>query len=227
MRRARLVWLVFGLLAALPISLAALTEPALGADGSRAMPQTITVVNATHLPSVYVRREERALRAQAEQVRRYWHTPLIRFGRGGWNVFLVPGTDVASCGDVPPAESGCHYTNEAGSPQAFVGIGGGRSYMSDTFSHEVIEMLVDPYADRYENGRLVEIADPVEGEIYTLEGESVSDFALPAYFTTAQIGQLDFLNVFASSCLYPAKARGCFDSRSGEAVKREPEVRQL
>ncbi len=51
------------------------------------------------------------------------------------------------------------------------------------FSHEILEMLVDPETKRsmYHDGvgQIVEVADPVEWDGYRLNGVFVSDFVPP------------------------------------------------
>jgi hypothetical protein len=64
---------------------------------------------------------------------------------------------------------------------------------SVTASHEVLEMLVDPFGNRVVAGQspkadqgrvefLVEVADPVGDSVYTVDGVKVSDFCTPRYF---------------------------------------------
>lgn len=164
--------------------------------------QTITVVNQAHVSTGELRKAEKAIVLQSLQVRRYWQTPAIRFGNGGWTVTLI-GSVEANCGI---GYVGCHMLDGQNNPTAYVS----RRNWTDTLSHEIIEMMVDGQADRYINGQLVEAADPVEGTGgYKINGVSVADFVLPAYYTTDQKGQLDYTNTFAASCLYSLKAAGC------------------
>jgi hypothetical protein len=165
--------------------------------------RVLTVVDQARVPHRVVMAEERALVQQALQLRRYWHTPRVRFGPGGWKIYLVPEHVVAECGNGVP-ESACHqidYTRNQ--PDAYVGVRGfSRAYWADSMSHEMIEMLVDPMLDRYIRGFLVEPCDPVAGNDYTLAGQAASDFVLPNFYSRSQRGQLDFLNLFARSGLY-------------------------
>ena len=92
-----------------------------------------------------------------------------------------------------------------GEPFALVWTGGGTAESwSRDFSHEILEMLVDPatnrsvYADG--EGRIVEVADPVEWEGYRLEGVFVSDFVFPAWFAGATTGEP---TCTGSTCNYP------------------------
>jgi hypothetical protein len=66
-------------------------------------------------------------------------------------------------------------------------------------SHEIAEMLADPYSNRTMNRWLVEIADPVVCCHYDLtlsDGNvvPVSDFVLPAWFKRKNRGPYDFIN---------------------------------
>ncbi len=66
---------------------------------------------------------------------------------------------------------------------------------SETASHEILEMLVDPYGERltaapsidpkhrdHDVLYLVEVCDPCENVTYEIDGVSVSDFITPSYF---------------------------------------------
>jgi hypothetical protein len=64
---------------------------------------------------------------------------------------------------------------------------------SVTVSHEILEMLVDPYGNRLVAGRhptdpdervryLVEVCDPCQAVCYPVNGWKVSDFATPRFF---------------------------------------------
>jgi hypothetical protein len=69
------------------------------------------------------------------------------------------------------------------------------------FSHELEEMLADPWIDRVSQdpvtGRMwaVEVADPVQDGFYALwiDGLPMSDFVTPAWFGTGAPGPFDFL----------------------------------
>jgi hypothetical protein len=62
-------------------------------------------------------------------------------------------------------------------------------------SHEILEILVNPNIDNYSDADIddgyqtqnvkiiVEIADPVQAEVYQIDGVWVSDFATPSYYT--------------------------------------------
>lgn len=65
------------------------------------------------------------------------------------------------------------------------------------FTHELFEMLVDPWTSRAQLGQrrwwLVEVGDPVETTRFTyhINGVQISDFILPTWYTAAQ-GPYDF-----------------------------------
>jgi hypothetical protein len=74
---------------------------------------------------------------------------------------------------------------------------------SITASHEVLEMLVDPLGDRRiagpsvtgDDGRveyLVEVADPVSGKWYLVNGVKVSDFYTPHFFDPIQADAIQY-----------------------------------
>jgi hypothetical protein len=57
---------------------------------------------------------------------------------------------------------------------------------SATLSHEVLELIVDPWAticmEVGDAAYSLEICDPVEGQPYAIDGVAVEDFVLPAYY---------------------------------------------
>lgn len=93
-----------------------------------------------------------------------------------------------------PGAAGVHEDN-SGQPFALVHADDGWSL---TASHELVEMLVDPFGSRLASGNspkpgqgraefLVEPCDPSEAVefAYSINGISVSDFYTPLYFSTA------------------------------------------
>ena len=85
-----------------------------------------------------------------------------------------------------------YHDDEQGQPLAFVEVG---EQWSLTASHEICEMLADPFGNRLVAGRspkpkqgrvnfLVEVCDPTEGLdfAYSVNGVMVSDFYTPNYF---------------------------------------------
>jgi len=104
---------------------------------------------------------------------------------------------------------GYHDEDAQGKPRGFVFIkttleSGGNP--STTLSHEVLEMLGNPWLDACAMGpttsrRVVsyELCDPVEGDEYEIDGVKVSNFVTPAYFDTEAQGPFDFLRRLKSA----------------------------
>jgi len=101
-------------------------------------------------------------------------------------------------GKVPPGAGGFH-TDRNGQPLALVRASNDINVLCQTCSHEMIEMLVDPFGSRFvpgdspipDQGRvnfLVEACDPSEGAEfgYTINNLLVSDFYTPHYFDPVQ-----------------------------------------
>lgn len=97
-------------------------------------------------------------------------------------------------GNVPPGAGGYHTTS-SGQPVAVVRADPDISILCQTCSHEMVEMLVDPFGSRFvpgdspkpDQGRvnfLVEACDPSEAATYgyTINNLLVSDFYTPHYF---------------------------------------------
>lgn len=99
---------------------------------------------------------------------------------------------------IPVDVYGYHTTDERGVPITYMRY---QSNWSVTLSHELVEMLVDPYGNRVMSGQefygqprdndptndveyLVEIADPTQtvNNGYDIQGVRVSDFYLPSFF---------------------------------------------
>ena len=91
-------------------------------------------------------------------------------------------------------EAGVHY-DEAGQPHAFVEYS---ESWSISASHECVEMLVDPWGNRVQEGHLpdpdgqrvqflIEVCDPCQDAAYayTVNDTLVSDFYFPAFFERA------------------------------------------
>src|ERR1700729_3153338 len=169
--------------------------------------QTLTVVDQARVKSSMLAWVTRAVSTQSMQLRRAWGTPCVTFGPGGWHVYLKIGAQA----------HGVHLWY--GAPYALVWTGGGpvESWSRD-FSHEILEMLVDPETNRsvFDEGvgRIVEVADPVEWHGYRLDGVYVSDFVLPAWVAGATTGEPTCVG---DSCSFPgppvasADAAGPYD----------------
>jgi hypothetical protein len=169
--------------------------------------QTLTVVDQARVKSSVVARVTRAVSTQSMQLHRAWGTPCVTFGPDGWHVYLKIGAQA----------HGVHLWY--GAPYALVWTGGGPvDSWSRDFSHEILEMLVDPETNRsvFDEGvgRIVEVADPVEWHGYQLDDVYVSDFVLPAWFAGATTGEPMCVG---NSCSFPglplasADAAGPYD----------------
>ena len=101
-------------------------------------------------------------------------------------------------GKVPPGAGGFH-TDKNGQPLAIVRVSPDVNVLCQTCSHEMIEMLVDPFGSRFvpgdspapKQGRvnfLVEACDPSEAAEfgYTINNLLVSDFYTPHFFDPVQ-----------------------------------------
>lgn len=111
-----------------------------------------------------------------------------------WYVILTDATD--------PTAFGRHGVDEDGRPFATVYADGD----SVTLSHEILEMLADPWVNRWTlvrhswnlfEGDLYkqEVADAVSGSTYLIDGVRVSDFLLPNYFRSGSRGPWDYMSI--------------------------------
>lgn len=117
-----------------------------------------------------------------------WHVgatvqafPEGRTPAGYWRVTLEDGLD-------EPGALGFHDDDHR---QPFARVDASQGDWPVTLSHEVVEMLVDPFGARLwvyhtdpgERVRvLIEACDPPENATYLVDGVPVSDFVLPAYY---------------------------------------------
>jgi hypothetical protein len=137
----------------------------------------------------------RALDAQVtNELRKTWGVdakvyPLAdpsRLPKGAWVVRLLDDSDEQGA-------LGYHEVTEDGAPVSRVFVATDRKYglnWTVTASHEVLEMLVDPWCTLacQVDGRTLygwELCDPVEADVLGYErlGVQVSDFVLPGWFT--------------------------------------------
>ena len=101
---------------------------------------------------------------------------------------------------------GVHLDNQ-GKPYAQAVNG---QKLSIAISHELLEMLVDPWGNRFTlaadvdpnfPGRqvfyLVEVCDPCEVSSYVIDGVQLSDFILPSFYDPNAKRPVDFLNTLA------------------------------
>lgn len=116
---------------------------------------------------------------------------------GTWPVKVVDS--LTDAGGVHLDDQGQPYAEAVNGPQLSIGI-----------SHELLEMLVDPWGDRFtpaadvdpnHPGRqvfyLVEVCDPCEVSSYSVEGVQVSDFILPSFYEPDATRPVDYLNTLA------------------------------
>jgi hypothetical protein len=152
--------------------------------------QTITLVNLTG-ENIVTGSIERALVDQSLQLRAAWGTPCVRFGFGGWLVYLqLGGPHAQPGGDIGYQVGGDHYgagipgPNYAGQPYAIVQTGNltWTAGAARGLSHELDEMLVDPQDETRWKYGLLEVCDPVQNLTHDVDGIPVSDFVLPSYF---------------------------------------------
>lgn len=115
-----------------------------GVGTAAARAQTITVVNHANVRPWVLARVEQAIENQINgPVRRYWHTPKIRFGAGGWKLAL----SYAYPGPCYSTALGCHSYDSNNQPLMWVTTHGEwwrglPPTWTITFSHEVVETLV-------------------------------------------------------------------------------------
>jgi hypothetical protein len=124
---------------------------------------------------------------------------------------------LASLADIPPNtwpvvirdniginEAGVHWNDTHDKPFALVTFREGdrpEEGWQPTVSHEVLEMLADPFGKEFRNGPslrpkqgpvdyLVEVCDPCQAPdfVYFVDDIPVSDFVLPAYYTAFTAG---------------------------------------
>lgn len=112
---------------------------------------------------------------------------------GVWPVFIVKS--------LPPDEGGFHMDKHNQPYAEIIGSSQSDEWTIDA-SHEILEMLVDPYGNRLQNstsieitdgkivdgtgefGYLVEACDPCEADNYSyaIQGVAVSDFITPHFY---------------------------------------------
>jgi len=120
-----------------------------------------------------------------------------------WQIVILDNSDVAN-------ELGYHDVTSTGNPlgKVFVNTAGNFNFpWSVVFSHEILEMLVDPYCelaafnqDSQTTGQLIayEVCDPVQahGEGYQIGSVEVANFVYPGWFESSYPAgsKVDFLN---------------------------------
>jgi hypothetical protein len=160
----------------------------------------IAVLNFSTVPNTTVQHWVNAIQRQvSEDFCPKWHMNAnLRFysaserpPEGAWLIRIVPGSNRSE-------HSGYHLSvDDHGIPYAdvFV-IRGERTDL--TLSHEVLEMLANPYDDRYVEDFpfmwMLEVADPVQHESYERDGVKLSNFVFPGWFDAlTRTLPLDFL----------------------------------
>lgn len=131
-----------------------------------------------------------------------------------WHVNVVDSLPGGDGGD-----DGVHPLDEQGNPTAEVV---NDPALSITISHEVLEMLVDPWDNRFTRGPdidtnfqgrqvfyLVEVCDPCEGSHYPIDGVQVSDFVHPSFYDPNGVAPFDRLGTLAGPLKVP---QGCYIS---------------
>ena len=91
-----------------------------------------------------------------------------------------------------PGALGYHFLNNRGLPYGFVFWNLAGHQWTVTLSHEALEILADPEANRFAVGphpdgsgsaASYEVCDAVQADTYGIDGIELSDFVLPLYFT--------------------------------------------
>jgi hypothetical protein len=104
-------------------------------------------------------------------------------GAGYWNVYITTSDD--------PGEGGYHNDPD-NQPVAYVKYGDDVALRA---SHEILEMLADPYGSRLLPGLaldgsgnymnyLVEVCDPCEALTYSVNGLNLAEFCTPDYYNS-------------------------------------------
>jgi len=135
-----------------------------------------------------------ALEKQVKQVADTWYieAPVIeayvtKLDSTLKNIRIIELTDAADVKDADGYHS--ESSNGVAFAKVFVGPilanGGG---VPATVSHEIIEMMINPYANRWVHNDgdgfdyAEEIADPVQEQTYEIDGVAVSNFVTPDWF---------------------------------------------
>ncbi len=119
---------------------------------------------------------------------------------------VPPGTWPIKVIDSLPDAGGVHLDDQ-GLPYAEAVNG---PHLSISISHELLEMLVDPWGNRFTPAAdvnpnfpdrqvyyLVEVGDPCEVSSYVIDDVQVSDFILPSFYDPNAARPVDFLNTLA------------------------------
>jgi len=197
---------------------------------------TITIRNESELVSE--REFARVVGALQVQIDRDF------FPLWGWRAKLHPTRSPSRRGamqillrDVPPPEDageiGYHFID--GLPQTFVYTRDHRGKALEfhsTLSHEVLEMIADPGVNLYARGHYLtpsgrhrqawipfEVCDPVQGNLYRIDGIQMSDFVVPEWFEPERKrGSLKFSFLDAVREPFEVARGGYIDAVVGDRV---------
>lgn len=115
-----------------------------------------------------------------------------------WPVYVVKEAQ-----DAPPGAAGWHTVDSLDRPYGIVPL---QDQLSLTLSHEVLELIPDPFASlaaetTYHGHDVMvawEICDAVEYDSYEIDGITVSNFVLPTWFLYPAIGsRFDWLGLLS------------------------------
>ena len=118
---------------------------------------------------------------------------MVKSTRGTWPIKIVD--DIGGAGGVHLDENGQPYAEAVTGPQLSIAI-----------SHELLEMLADPWGNRFTQDAdlgpspddhqvfyLVEVGDLCEVSSYDIGGVVPADFILPSFYDPTATGPVDFL----------------------------------
>lgn len=145
---------------------------------------------------------------------------------GSWPIKIVD--DIGGAGGVHLDENEQPYAEAVSGPQLSIAI-----------SHELLEMLADPWGNRFtpaadldpsSDGHqvfyLVEVGDPCEVTSYQVGGVAVSDFILPSFYDPNAASQVGFRGAL-SGPLPRTVPQGCYiswiDPKDGTWHQQRPD----
>lgn len=137
--------------------------------------QPIHVINRAADWRVLKLVEAAALHEANNELAPAWQTPEVAFRSYGWSITLEP---------IDPGRFAGFHNVINGRPRAVILMGHtARANWTTAFTHELVEMLVDPYINREIGYRFVEVCDPVQRVRRRWRGIAVADFVLPSWYT--------------------------------------------
>jgi hypothetical protein len=156
--------------------------------------QTVTVLNQAGIRPARLAKVERAIVAQSSQVSVSWSTPTIVFAPGGWKVYLKTGRDLSGLNVPwgfhanPVGPTGVNLPITIYQPYSIVyTYGTSWETWSSILSHELIEMLVDPYQHRAitwgASSYSVQACDAVKQDAYRFRAVNLADYTLPSFWS--------------------------------------------